>query len=170
MKKVNIKTIAKADKTSIRTTQRKHCILLDWESKHYFSDIKEARTFLVKTNDFLTFKLFEFNEIYIEVFSHYRRAWFYLDNTQESATRAAISAIENNYKLIMDRSHWQNGPILVQNWIRQIANELNTALIIIEEMHRKRGNWAEMRVVVSSIRTRIGYLIAEVQKYPNLSN
>ncbi len=40
MKKINLQTIAKANKTSIRTKQRKHSVLLNWGLTIYFTDIK----------------------------------------------------------------------------------------------------------------------------------
>ncbi|MBV5346938.1 hypothetical protein JZU46_01795 [bacterium] len=165
MKKINIKTITKADKTSIRTKQRKHSVLLNWGVTVYFSDIKEAKAFLVKTNEFLTFKLFELNEIYIESFTHYRRSWFYLSLDQDTACRVEISNIEKDFRLSIDRSNWVNGSVYVFKWIDQIADSLKSILNQIREMHRNRGNWAEIRVI-SAIEARINYLIMQVNKWP----
>lgn len=165
MKKINLQTIAKADKTSIRTKQRKHSILLNWGLTIYFTDIKQAKAFLVKTNDFLTFKLFEINEIYIEVFGHYRRAWFYLELNQDSASRSAITIIENNFRLTVDRSHWIDGSVYVFMWIDQIATQLKTVLEHIANMHRKRGNWAEIRVITALV-ARIDYLLYQLKGWP----
>lgn len=165
MKKINIKTITKADKTSIRTKQRKHSVMLNWGVTLYFTDIKDAKAFLVKTNEFLTFKLFELNEIYIEAFGHYRRSWFYLDLNQDSACRSEISNIESNFRFSVDRSHWINGSVYVFKWIEQIAGSLVHMLSQIRDLHRKRGNWAEIRVI-SAIEARINYLLNQVKKWP----
>jgi hypothetical protein len=164
MKKINLQTIAKANKTSIRTKQRKHSVLLNWGLTIYFTDIKQAKAFLVKTNDFLTFKLFEINEIYIEVFGHYRRGWFYMDMDMDmdSGCRSSITIIENNFRLTVDPSHWINGSVFVFNWIDQIANQLKTILSHIKDMHRKRGNWAEIRVI-SVLVARIDYLLFQLK-------
>ena len=165
MKKINLQTIQKADKSSIRTKQRKHSVLLNWDARFYFSDIKDAKAFLVKTNDFLTFKLFEMNELYIEVFGHYRRAWFYMELLQDTDCKSAINSIENSFKLIIDRSHWANGPVLVQNWFRQISESLYLILNKINELHHKRGNWAEMRII-SALVARIDYLLNQLNSWP----
>lgn len=164
MKKVNIKTIEKADKTSIRTKRRKHSILLHSGLTLYYSDIKDAKIFLVKTNDFLTFKLFELNEIYIEVFTHYRRAWFYFDVPQDAAARASSEYIDKCFKLIVDRGHWQNGAVYVFNWLAQIVNGLNVFLNLLSDNHVRHGNYAELRVI-ETLRARISFLESSVNNW-----
>jgi len=164
MKRINIQTIAKANKTSIRTKQRSHCVLLNWGLTIYFTDIKQAKAFLVKTNDFLTFKLFEINEIYIEVFTHYRRGWFYFDVPQDAAARASSEYIDKCFKLIVDRGHWQNGAVYVFNWINQIIDGLNTFLTMLSDNHRQRGNYAELRVI-ETLRARLSFLSGSVNNW-----
>lgn len=165
MKKIKLKTLDNADKTSIRTKQRKHSIFLRPGLTVYFTDIKDARAFLVKTSEFLTFQFFQLSEIQIEVYAQYRRAWWYSDQEQTGRISGAFADIENCYRLAFERSHWTNGAPYVFKWIQQVSEALNVVLDILTSIHKKRGNFAELRIL-SAIRARISFVIGECLSWP----
>ena len=164
MKKINIETIISGDKTSIRTKHRKHRVFLHSDLTLSFEDIKKAKVFLVGVSDFLTFKLFELNEIYIELFSHYRRAWFYIDNTQDKNIMTETRTIDYSFKLCFERSDWESGSFYVFNWIRCICDSLQSIIKIIDSMQIKRGNYAEIRIM-KTVSKRIELIMNEVFSY-----
>lgn len=164
MKKINIETISDGDKSSIRTNNRKHRVFLHSDLTLSFDDHKKAKIFLVGVSDFLTFKLFELNEIYIELFTHYRRAWFYIDNTQDKNILTETRTIDHSFKLCFERSNWQNGSHYVFNWIRSICESFQSIIRIIESMQIKRGNYAENRIM-KALSKRIEYILNEIFSY-----
>lgn len=165
MKKINIKTIYKADKHSIRTKLKSHCVFLHNEISIYFTDIKDAKSFLVKTNDFLNDKLWELNEISIELYSHFKRSWFYLGHSEESSIRTSIRMIDENMKLIISRSSWENGPPYTWKWMDGIMNDQLSIAEVINELNKRRGNYAEIRVINTLI-ARILFVKKQMEKYP----
>ena len=72
MKKINITSITKADYSSHLTKLRTHCVSLGNGSINYFSNINKAKEFLAKTNRFLNERLFDLNELYIDVHTHFQ--------------------------------------------------------------------------------------------------
>jgi len=164
MKKINIENIERSDKSSIRTNNRKHRVFLHSDLTLSFEDYKKAKIFLVGVNDFLTFKLFELNEIYIELFTHYRRAWFYIDNTQDKNIMKDTRTIDDCFKLCFERSSWTNGSHYVFNWIRSICDSFQSIIRIIENMQLKRGNYGEIRIM-GAVSNRVQYILNEVFNY-----
>ncbi len=61
MKKIRTKSIVNADKSAVYTKQRSHHVFLGNNITVYFSNLKEAKSFLAKTNLVLNQKLFELN-------------------------------------------------------------------------------------------------------------
>ena len=164
MNKINIQSIVEAEKNSIRTTNRKHRVFLHSDLTLHFNDLKQAKIFIVKTNDFLTFKFFELNEIYIELFTYFRRGWFYLDVTQESLINSTMKNIDYLFKLSFTRSEWANGSHYVFNWINQIIDSLKTITNVLKGMQQFRGNWAETRIM-QTLTNRLEFILKEVFSY-----
>jgi hypothetical protein len=164
MKKINTTTIGEPDKTSIRTTAKKHSVMLDWDNTVFFTDIKKAKAFIVETNEFLTFKLFELNEIYIDVFTKYRRLWFYLDTREDASMKRLLDNVNENFKLSVDRSHWQNGSVHVYKWINSIAADLKKTLEIIKSSNKRKQLWADIRVAGTLI-NRIDFILMQLKSW-----
>lgn len=166
MKKINLKTIDKADKTSIRTKQRAHCVCLHSGLSISFSDMKNAKAFLVKTNDFLNDKMFELIEIQIEIYGHFKRTWYYMNIPDEAVIRSNMQSIDNALKFAVERSSWQNGPHYVWSWMEQICSSLVAMATIIQELNRKKGNYAEIRILQSII-SRVENVRKQLQTFPD---
>lgn len=166
MKRINLKTIIPADKTNIRTRQRKICVFLHTGLTVYFTNNKVAKAFLVETNDFLNVKLFELNEQYIELFTQYRRMWFYFefDLTGDTAIKNAFTDIERCMLLMVERGSWVNGPPMVWKWFGLCADSLSLVITILQAMHRRRNNFAEVKIL-EAVRSRVEYLKSQLAAY-----
>lgn len=166
MKKITLKTIYKADKTSIRTNARKHSICIKAGTTISFTDHRKAEAFLVQTNDFLNFKLFELNELYIELNTQYRRNWFYFEfNIQdERSCFGSFMQTEKYMNLMVDRGHYENGPYMVFSWMDASFCSMMAVIELLQDLHKKRNNWAEIKVL-EAIRTRAEFMLSQIRDY-----
>lgn len=166
MKKIQLKTIYRGDKSSIRTNARKHWICIHSDLRISFTDYRQAEAFLSKTNDFLNVKLYELNELYIDLFTHYRRNWFYFEyNIQDdSACTAAFDIINKYMNLIINRSHYENGPVMVFNWMIGSYRQILTVINILKDLHRKRNNWAEIRILDAKKNMAL-FLLSQIETF-----
>lgn len=166
MKKIQLKTIYKGDKSSIRSDARKHCVCISSDIRISFSDYRAAESFLSRANDFFNVKLFELNELYLDLFIHYRRNWFYFEyNIQdEAACTRAFETINKSMSLMVNRSHYENGPVMVNNWMIGSFTQLISIIEILKELHRKRNNWAEIRILDSQ-KNRILFILSQIETF-----
>jgi len=170
MKKINITSITKADYSSHLTKLRTHCVSLGNGSINYFSNINKAKEFLAKTNRFLNERLFDLNELYIDVHTHFQRNWFYFNNSQqlkglEFECYKNFELIQDCMNLVYTRSHYTNGNQFTFKHIFEIHNCLINTVIIIKKLHVMRGNYAESKYMDVIIR-RIKYVKMLIEKYP----
>jgi len=114
---------------------------------------------LANLNDFLNLRLFEMNEIYIELFTHYRRCWFYFENdiSGETSIKSYFIECDKFFHLLVTRSHYENGPSYTLNWISQAAKSLKTVIKILQDLHRKRNGWAEIKNL-EAVASRLNYI------------
>ena len=74
----------------------------------YFQILRQLKV-LTDTNRFLNQKLFQINDIYLEVFSIYRSTWFFMDNRLDSQIEWLLKDInkmlKNSYQKNDDNSH-----------------------------------------------------------------
>ena len=142
MKKIRIEKIKTGDKSAVYTKQKRHCVYLGNRVSVYFSDMKKAKAFLVQTNEFLNQKLYEINSLYIEVFTEYRKAWFYffdiydrsLHIVSENKILMDIGAIEKKMSLMVARSHFPNGSTIVHqgfSYIIDVLMDITDTLILL---------------------------------------
>jgi hypothetical protein len=165
MKKIVLKTITKSDKSSIHTAQRKHSIFLGNEVTIYFSDKKKAAAFLVATNQFLTQKLFELNALYIDLFTEYRKSWFYFFNIYDQKMHLAsdnnvlqeIAAIERKMTLMVARAHFGNGSSIVWQGFRVIIDSMKNITVTLSHLYKSKKFYAQSHQI-RAIEARIKIL------------
>jgi hypothetical protein len=111
MKKVRINKIILGDKNSLLTRNKLNSIHLGNGLTCYFSNLKEAKSYIVKTNSFLQLKLLELNKIYIDTWVEYRNLYVYhydiIGNNVKIESN--LIALEKSINLIVERSNWENG-------------------------------------------------------------
>lgn len=169
MKKIRITHITKADYSSVLTNNRIHCITLGNGSTKYFKNINKAEEFISKTNKFLNIKLYEINELQIEIYSQYQRNWFYFNissdfESLEYRCKNNFTSIIECMNLAVSRSHHRNGNHLTFKHLFDVYDFLKEIVIIIKELQSKRGNYAEsyyMEVIIK----RIEYLKSNLENY-----
>ena len=169
MKKINIKSITKADYSSHLTKLRTHCVSLGNDSINYFSNINKAKKFLAKTNQFLNERLFDINELYIDVHIQFQRNWFYFNKSQfhslEYDCYKNFESIHECMNLACTRSHYTNGNFLTFKHLNEVQDCLVNIVLIIKNLQLKRGNYAESKYMDVIIR-RIKYVKMLIEKYP----
>jgi hypothetical protein len=174
MKKIAIRTITKADKSSIHTKQRKHSIFLGNEVTIYFSDKKKAAAFLVATNLFLNQKLFELNALYIDLFTEYRKSWFYFFNIYDKKMHLSgdnqvlreISVIENKMTLMVARAHFNNGSSIVWQGFRVIIDSMKTITATLSHLYKTKKFYAQSHQI-RAIEARINILERQLKEWGN---
>ena len=161
MIKIHISDYNLPDKQSLISRQRKHRVWLQSGSTFLFSNIKAVKKFLTDTNRFLNQKLFQINDIYLEVFSIYRSTWFYMDNRLDSQIEWLLKDInkmlKNSYQKNDDNSH----PFYFLYKAMDLQIEI---ILIVIDIHRLRYNWAEIHQLESLI-SRINYLKDELSNF-----
>ena len=171
MKKISLNHITKADYTSHLTRQRTHCVSLGNGSITYFSNINKAEEFISKTNRFLNERFFDINELYIDVFIHFQRNWFYFNNNDTLSRLETIcynnfATINDCMYMVYSRSHYENGNHLVFKHTYNICDALINVVDILQNLHVSRGNYAESNIMKAIIR-RINYIKLLIEINPN---
>lgn len=132
-----------------------YAVYLGNDSKNYFSNLKDAKQFVVATNHFLNLKLQEFNQVYIGILSAYQRNWFYFSSKNIEANRGLndleqkitdnIQAITKAMNFMVTRSGSANGNYYVfsyfNNCIQYSTEIIDNLLIVLKE----RKHYIEIR-------------------------
>jgi len=117
----------------------------------YFTSKRHADQFAVATKTFLTDCLIELNELYIDVWTDYRRNWFYFSGRTTESHKAmrkveseilrSMQAVENCFGKI------ENTRDNFAPW-RLISNALASILEIVHHLHlvrKKRNEYVERK-------------------------
>ena len=123
MKKITLTRILTADRSSIYTKRKNYCISVGNGVSARFSNLEKAEAFLTKLNEELNFNLSVMNMILVEIFTNYRRLWFYLNNLPEYSAHErriteAFQDIDRYFNIMVTRSHFENGNYCLQFWER----------------------------------------------------
>lgn len=161
MKRIKTHGITPPEEGSLLEKKHFYRIALGNGCIRYFSSKRKAEAFLGDLNRFLDFHLLEANELFIEVFSLYRRYWPYM----ESGKKADRSQVERDssrelrtVEEILDdmprRSRTPSGTWWVFNDLSGVVSSLRKVLDGLEELLRSRSAFAELRKL-DSLRWRI---------------
>lgn len=172
MKKIQLTNVKFADKQARLIKQRKHCVYLGNGVSVYFTDLKAAKSFLVKTNQFLNQKLFELNSLYIDLFTEYRKAWFYFFNVydrklhrnSENFVLIEIQTIEKKMTLMVARAHFDNGSTIVFQGFRIILSSMETITETLIDLYKAKKHYAEAHQI-RAIQSRIEILKAQINEF-----
>ena len=165
MKKITLNHIQLADKSSIRLSQKAYTICLGNGNIIRLSNKKEAEAILAEINRDLNFYLVMLNTIYIDVYTHYRKLWFYFNNRngveQERDLNSNFSYLDRDFELMVTRSHYENGNQFVFKNFFTACEYLETNIKILQAVELARGGYAEIRML-RVILTRIEFLRDEL--------
>jgi hypothetical protein len=174
MKKIILRNVHKADKSSIFTKQKKHCVFLGNQVNIYFSDLKKAKAYVVETNEFLNQKLFEVNALYIDVFSAYRKSWFYFFNVYDKNMHFSgnnqvvreLETIEKKMTLMVARSHFENGSFIIWQGFNVVLESLKTIIQALNLLYKQKKHYAEARQM-QTIESRIKMIEDQLNQWGN---
>ena len=152
MKKIKLKNITKADKSSFLTKRHSHSVSLGNGLTFYFSNINEVEAFLSELNRFLNYKLFELNEFFIEAFTIYQRNWFYFNNSEElkrdeTRIQECIISFFKSLEILYSRSGWQNGNHFTFRFFYTLYDNIIFIAETVQALHKARNNFAESNII-----------------------
>lgn len=165
MKKINLKSVYKPTTAPGYAPQKLYKICLGNGKIINYTSVKAARADLAKINRQLNVWLCDMNEIYISIFTQYRRAWFYYYDAQ---TKTNNSANENKLKDCLDfineclnrsvtNTSGVNGQALAWNFFNKAIRESLNACSELDKLYKRRSMNAE-RLFIAAMVDRINYL------------
>ena len=148
MKKIALNQITSPEISSIYAKRNCYSLVLGNGITVRFTSTRDAMAFLNEVNRDLNFNLVILNQIYIDVHTHFRRVWFYLNNGLDGAgnERKIIGLfhdIDKNMDLMVTRSEWSNGNQFVFQYFKGCLNFLDEIIKILQEVEMKRNAYSE---------------------------
>lgn len=154
MKSIKLKNIGFPDKESVFTDQRLYSVNLGNGIKRQFANKTHAKAFLAEVSRYLTYKLHECSELYIDVFTYWRRAWFYFDHNRYTGShdynkwykleRSCKDQIEIISE-VMDRIYighvGENGNYFVFNNFYTVLDAMEKLVRNINAIYENKGNY-----------------------------
>lgn len=159
---------------NIQKTEKHYSVALGDGTRHEFTNLKAARAFQVKTNNFLTTQLHNFNQVYIELFTSYRNCWGYFYNSKnttisnnyfnETKIKEALSSIDSMLDLSCTSYSRQGNYYRVYRDFEQIAANMK---IICCELNNEIANKSQsvFSLKINYILTQINNISFEITKY-----
>ncbi len=141
MKRIKINKIEKGNKTSLLTREKLHSISLGNGLTCYFTNIKNADSFMAETNRMLNTSAQLLNKLYIETWTAQRvlyltHHWIFIRNWNCHY----IPLIEKDFNLLLQRSHWQNGNQFTFKYFYSIIEYLhdwiNETVKLLKDNHK----------------------------------
>lgn len=168
MKKVKLANLREPVKDSIYVKEKKYWVSLGNQVKVSFTNRKNALAFIAQTNRFLNEKTFELNKIYVDVFSEYRRIWFYFDskNAHRVNFEQQIGFLEKRFDLLIDTSRYTNGNYNAFFHMRGIVDLIKEMLTQMQQVMAGKNNYAEKYNLSIYVR-RLDDLLQAVNDYAN---
>jgi len=117
-------------------------------------------------------KLFELNALYIDLFTEYRKSWFYFFNIYDKKMHLAgdnhvlreISVIENKMTLMVARAHFGNGPSIVWQGFRVIIDSMKNITTTLSGLYKNKKFYAQSHQI-RAIEARIMILENQLNEY-----
>jgi hypothetical protein len=128
-----------------------------------FLNRKNCKKFLADCNRYLTLKLIEANTIFVTLFIHYRRNWFYFDHNKHPSfqlyesdrlCKRNMDSIEKVFDIMVERSHYQNGNHFVFAHFQMIFRDMKQIITYMSALMKSKSNAVdvhEMQVLLLSI-------------------
>jgi len=141
-----------------------------------FASKRHIREFLAETNRFLTRSMVELNELYITIFSEYRRIWFTLMNFKNginvnySADERELSKIINDIADQFNRAGNTYHGTASGAWsfihLQNVCFMMKAASGIMIELNKKRNNTIQYHTLEVLVE-RITVLETRIINYPD---
>ena len=166
MKKITLKQITSPEVSSIYAKRNCYSLSLGNGITVRFSSARDAMAYLNEVNKDLNFNLVVLNQIYVDVHTHFRRVWFYLNNGldgpgNERKIIGLFHDIDKNMDLMVTRSDWENGNYFIFQYFKGCLNFLDEIIKILQDVEMQRNAYPEfymLKVLLTrtdSVRTDI---------------
>lgn len=153
MKKVEIKKFTAPDMNSVFINERKYLVQLGNGLNVLFSSRKKVDRFLSETNKFLTARMFDLNEILIDLIIIERRTWYYHKHSGEMLqVRNYINNVMKSLDMITERSGWENGNYFVFKHFQNSIKILIECSVILQQVYQQRNHYPEKYALQSTAR------------------
>jgi len=163
MKRIKIDKFKSPDKRSHRTKDKLYQVYLGNGEREYFTSEKQVKEYLSHINQQLTDISFELNEIYIEVFRHYRQCYFHVDTKRFPVI---IAGIEKAFYLAFTRAGFDNGNYFVYVHLKNIADALLQMCRIIMRLNQEKKYYPTVQIMKSLVK-RINNILPDLENYNN---
>ena len=164
MRKIIIEHVTTPDKSSHYIKDKSYVIMLGNCITVRFPDQRHMKAFITYVNEELNFNLVIVNQIYLEVFTHFRKIWFYIDNGHDGSRREGLiksqfDGIDRTLLLLVTRGQYTNGNHFVFSHFNHVLDNLDTIIKLLQEVEFNRHAGAEVRMLkvlqtkVNTVRT-----------------
>lgn len=161
MKTIKIEKYTDKRTDSYFTKDKCFWVFLGNGSKHSFTNKKHLKKFLAETNEFLKARLFELNKIYAEIFTEYRKIWFYFDGeslkTFSDRFDDDLILVNKSFRMIIERSSWNDGNQLTFKHFYYVIEMFTGILNVMIEVQKAKSNYVEKRNL-EVIASRLAYV------------
>lgn len=175
MKKISLKNIDPADKSSVYIKRKLYSIYLSEGRTFEFANKKDAVSFLADINRHLNMCLYELNMIYSQLYVEYRENWYYFLSDYRNANTGLIRMDQNLRKCFdsaqtcMDRIVFNtrgiNGHSFVYSFFKSLCDALTQAATYLRQLHRLRSQMAQS-AHMDIVAKRIARLQADIINGP----
>lgn len=175
MKSIKINGLSEPDKQSVFTDRLCYTVNLGNGIVKKFSNKAQAQRFLNEVSKYLTYKLHECNELYISVFSYYRRAWFYFDHNKHTNNKLGLydkdkfcedtlQHLAQSFNILYRRANWANGNHFVFVHFNNITNGLQCVVQALQILYENKSN-AAVSYELQILKTKIVYCQRTIDMY-----
>jgi hypothetical protein len=91
-------------------------------------------------------RVFDLNRIYVDVFSEYRRIWFYFDDGEkENNERIELTMHWTNvrFNVMIRNAGYESGNAYAFQNLRTIISNLLEIIATLRDVQKRRNNWVE---------------------------
>lgn len=149
MRQITIVHIEFPDHSSVYIKRKQYSVCLGNGSRTYHSTYKLAKRFMAETNRFLNDRLHELNYLYANIFSEYRKIWFYFKGVQNADTNIinCFNETDGYFVKVVTRGNTPNANSFIYGWIFSICDALNESIQVIKDILKGQKYYADLRRV-----------------------
>lgn len=152
MKQINITQYSKPDMDSVYLKDHLYCVFIGIRRVYFKSEVKTKR-FIAETNRLLNSILNGSNYLYYNLFSEYRKVWFYLDDRSkysniEEQMVSTFNSIDKSFTWLVNRTATSmNGNANAFSFTDKILRELLIVANFVKGVLTDKDKYSESRTI-----------------------
>ena len=144
MKKIHLDWIEGKDNKALYKKNRYHCIHMGNGITVRFGDKHQAEAYISQVNDELNFALVMLNDIYIDIHTHFRKLWFYLNNGEKGQTNERkvieyLGEVDKAFSFMVNHNDTQNANFLVFQKFKVCLDYFDMAIKVLQTVELNRN-------------------------------